>query len=202
MRPCRAISCHGLVNNRLLKRVHVGKGLEGRKLFARACQRSNALLEGRTAHARSTHQRLLGRGRRSPGPGRGNVCADLRAADLTANTARSTRQSLLTRHGRLLAHSRAAHDIRTAQSARLACPRCRNICPQLRAANLTANAASQTAKRACARACRLLSRANAGQKLANAFLSKAHASAKALLQHLVGCRLRLERQTALRGRQL
>ena len=115
---------------------------------------------------------------------------------------RCGRQTLLAAKRRLLAHRSAAHDVRTAQSARLACPRCRNICPQLRAADLTAHAACQTAKRASASACRLLSRANAGQKLANAFLSKAHASAKALLQHLVGCRLRLERQTALRGRQL
>ena len=137
-----------LLHGSILKLPHKRRNLRRIKPPAGAGQRSNALLRGGCAHARGAHERLLGRGRRSTRPSRRKVCADLRAADLTANAACSTPQPLLTRHG-------------------------------------------------C-----LLSRADAGQKLAYALLPKTHAGAKALLQHLVCCRLRLEGQTALRSGKL
>jgi hypothetical protein len=76
-----------LLDCRVLKLPHKRCDLGRVKAATCARQSRNALLGRRAAHARRAHQRLLGRRSRSPCAGRGNIRAQLRAADLGTDAA-------------------------------------------------------------------------------------------------------------------
>jgi hypothetical protein len=100
-----------LLDCRILKLTHKRSNLRRVKPAAGARQSRNALLRRRAAHARRAHQRLLGRRSRSPCAGRGNIRAQLRAADLGTNAASQPAHRARTRLRGLLPGANAAKQL-------------------------------------------------------------------------------------------